>query len=57
MALKMKAKTLSRFLMAAALLPLLLLLQACPSEVEPQDDEEKAKIAADADYKAKVFLH
>ncbi|MBR5100535.1 MAG: hypothetical protein IKX34_04445 [Bacteroidales bacterium] len=52
----MKAKTLSRFLMAAALLPLLLLLQACPSEIEPQDDEEKAKIAADADYKAKTFL-
>ena len=36
----------------AALLPLLAVLQACP----PVDDEEAEKIAADPDYKAKVFL-
>ena len=50
----MKAKTLSRFVMAALFFPMLLLLQACPAE--PQDEEEKARIAADVDYTAKSFL-
>lgn len=49
----MKGKTLHRFWLAA-MLPMLLLLQACPSD--PQDDEEKAKIAADVDYPAKTYL-
>lgn len=49
----MKGKTLHRFWLAA-MLPMLLLLQACPSE--PQDDEEKARIAADVDYQAKTYL-
>ena len=47
-------KTLARILQVMLLLPMLLLFQAC--HPNPEDDEEKAKIAADVDYEAKSFL-
>lgn len=49
----MKAKKTSRWLLFAALLPMLFILQACPAD--PQE-EEKNRIDADPDYEAKVFF-
>ena len=50
----MKVKLLSRFWMPVALAAVMLVAQGCPDV--PEEDEEQAKIAADADYKAKSFL-
>ena len=51
---KMKVTIWPRFLQLLALLPLLLMIQGCPSD--PEAEEEAAKIAADPDYDAKSFL-
>lgn len=46
-----------RFLWCAAVVPMLLLLQACPEDPGHDDrDEEKEKIKADVDYAAKSYL-
>ena len=50
----MKAKFFSGIGSFTALVAAMLLAQACP--VDPEEELEKAKIAADADYEAKDFL-
>ena len=52
MTLKMKGKSILQTLLPAVAFLLVLLLQGC----NPIDREEKAKIDADTDYKAKSFL-
>jgi len=51
----MKERILTRFIKLAALAFVLMLAQGCPW-VDPEEEEEQRKIAADPDYPAKDFL-
>ena len=52
----MKWKTLSRIGLLLCALPMLMMLQGCPDEPQPEKDEEAEKIKNDPDYTAKSFL-
>ena len=55
----MKVKNICRFRIFALLIPVMMILQACPEKPDPEEEaaeKEKQLIAADANYSAKVYL-